>query len=596
MYVEGRWHIYRHHYQINMFCPNCGHKILDGELFCGNCGERVEPDTGYGDVCATDSKSAIAEHHGLILTNLKVLAQRLNASVAEIRHIIESFILHRANDGVGYRLIDADDYTLAMQGSRRRIRLKPSDGWMEYQRLLLDAYFDDVKNRGIEPDFLFIIGDSTVIPMPELPYEAHDISTIDSDLPYSYLYDEKTMVLISNGSIFQYPQHLYVGRLPLAQDATLDDLTTYFNHACFTGFNGLPNYRIFGQCDPNWRNVTLGILEPFIDMGLMPDFEITDDFIYRNILTSPHFDYRMGEYRTMVDRMGTAIYCFNQHGENSPGVNYFVGFERKPAKPASTWKPGRALSFAPEVAAQLPCVNIIFTEACFGGWHKRSLTDHTPKRKSESIVLAALSHKTVGYVGSSRVAWGYSDPAHGGATGMGHADIMARVFLAQVLTGIPMGVALQLAKAAVCDLQWSDSPSITLATVCEFNLFGDPSLSITSASEHTSAKTAAYQKEPMLPASKAGFTSELVYSSNDTSILSMVRRAVDKSHEEINQMIRKHLYEYYGIADCRLATINKFTTPASSGFTYDYDNTNSKYVISLDGSNRITSVSQAKKY
>lgn len=591
-----------------MFCYNCGHEILHGEVFCGNCGVKVAADVEISTVIGCDdlsehcaptsqgAKSAVATYHGLILTNLKVISRRLNASVEELRHILDGFILQRLDAGVSYRVVDAGDYTLAMQSHPRRVSLLPSDSWMEYQRLLQDAYFDDVKNRGIEPDFLFIIGDSSVIPMPELPFAAHDIPSIDSDLPYSYLYDEKSVVMICNGSIFQHPQHLFVGRLPLAQDATVADLTTYFNNASFTGFNGLPNHRIFGQSDPNWREVTLEVLKPFIEAGLMCDFEVTNDYIHRFILTSPYSDVMDKGYRDIVDKLGCAIYCFNQHSGNNPGINYFVGYERTPdgLPDNSGWKPGVVRSFSPEVAGKLPCVNIIMTEACFGGWHKRSLKDVTPKKKAESILLAALAHKTVAYVGSSRVAWGAVDPKSDETPEMHSADIIARIFLEQTLQGIPAGVALHVAKAYLCDKQWSKDPVHSVATICEFNLFGDPSLTIVNLDDQVGVKCADCAKTPMLSSAKSWFTSGKIYSAEDTSILARVRQVVDKSHEEINSMLRRHLYDHYGIADSRLTHISKFQTPESSGYTYHYRDNHSDYVVCLDKNHNITSVSQAK--
>ena len=89
-----------------MFCPECGYKIEDEQArFCPECGtciEEVESD-------------AVSEHtvgecsaHGFILTNCRLLAEKLGVPALQVKQLIEQYIMARREDEMDYLCLDVD--------------------------------------------------------------------------------------------------------------------------------------------------------------------------------------------------------------------------------------------------------------------------------------------------------------------------------------------------------------------------------------------------------------------------------------------------------------------------------------------------------
>ena len=113
--------------------------------------------------------------------------------------------------------------------------LSPADSWVEHGYLLADYYRFGRSTADDETNYLFIVGGADVIPMPVLPQYITDPdysdTDIDSDIPYAYLLGERTYPMLGTAEIFQYEQYFHTGRLPLAHDASLDDLAGYLRRA-----------------------------------------------------------------------------------------------------------------------------------------------------------------------------------------------------------------------------------------------------------------------------------------------------------------------------------------------------------------------------
>ena len=121
------------------------------------------------------------------------------------------------------------------------------------------------------------------------------------------------------------------------------------------------------------------------------------------------------------------------------------------------------VAFLPDMAAQIECLNVIGVEACYGA-------RFSGLKVRESVMLSALSHLTVAFLGSSRIAFGPRRPPSR------LADIMIRDFLLAMRRGIPAGVAHLYARNAVARTmsQPEMDPHLAIKTLLSFNLFGDP--------------------------------------------------------------------------------------------------------------------------
>ena len=91
-----------------MFCPECGHRIEDQNIhFCPECGTKIEWP------CHTEKKAPNTPHpqtmgmHGLIFTNLHLLAGKLEVDEQILITIFDEFIQQKREYGISYKLIDA---------------------------------------------------------------------------------------------------------------------------------------------------------------------------------------------------------------------------------------------------------------------------------------------------------------------------------------------------------------------------------------------------------------------------------------------------------------------------------------------------------
>ena len=167
---------------------------------------------------------------GVIFTNLQALARKFGTDAAAVRKLLAAYAEASAAHGIRYRIVDAGDYVFRTPeaGRNRAVTLSPADSWVEHGYLLADYYRFGRSTADDETNYLFIVGGADVIPMPVLPQYITDPdysdTDIDSDIPYAYLLGERTYPMLGTAEIFQYEQYFHTGRLPLAHDASLDDL------------------------------------------------------------------------------------------------------------------------------------------------------------------------------------------------------------------------------------------------------------------------------------------------------------------------------------------------------------------------------------
>lgn len=548
-----------------MFCYQCGCPVDTGDRYCPQCGTqlkevRQEPQAAFAGNKYFNIDAPLAQPKnivkGYILTHVKALADHLNVKYNDIIDILGEFITARSKAGVGYGIIDMS----------RHISNPKNTQWPVFHRILTNYYLKDW-NNGTTPEYLFIIGGCDIIPMPAIPMSlfTHE-KDIDSDLPYEYLYEDKIEEAILSLRIFKKNAVLKCGRLPLASDTTFEDFIRMLSNILLTGQKGLLNMNLHVQCDPHWKEITTLVADGLQEY--MPRRTEKNDFFHGPVMLTPLLEAGTEEFDANFPYRQASIFYYNLHGTNEPGVDAFVGYE--------LGNLCRHTALYPQNMKVITQPNIVITEACFGGWFKRSGNQAESKKKSETILLSAMHAATVCYVGSSRVAYGGSDPC----IRISSADALAQVFLRSMYRGNPAGVALRHAKMAVLNNDPFDLHN--LITVVEFNLFGDPTLSaITYSGEynHKSYESVFLNADaPVVSEYKVEYDSKL-----SNGILNTVRNLVNWNLQEINNLITNHLYSQYGVKPRQLnRVISSKSSDGTSQYTYFYAADNGEWMVGMD--------------
>ena len=565
-----------------MYCAECGTRLDDDALFCPECGTKVVHETvaaesradnvavtevSAGNVYSAETDTRPVFARGLILTNLMTLSHRLNIDTLALEGIIVNYIEQLKNIGLSYRLIDASDYTYCksgMFGQHKHVRLTGRDPWYMYADLTLDQH-EWEKSQGLpESEYLFIIGGNGDVPMPTVPnYLAEHMSgkdkTMDTDLLYAYPYGQKMEQDLLSQRLFRYDALFYVGRLPIADNAELSDLTDYLNRSVQLECS-VPVGYAYSQCDPHWKEITNVITAPLAEAGLFPEYSnVPEQVLFRkHIFLTPSVMLDEQEMHPFFNTAAGYIF-FNLHGSGDMNSYHYYGQEMG--------EHGRFYqAFSPRMIAASQRPNILFTQACYGG---RFI--NFPKQYS--MVQTALTAMTMVFIGSSRTALGGVDK--GGC--LSTSDILAEAFNRQVLTGMSVGAAFFAARIATFKHKPGD-PAHAL-TIAEFNLFGDPMMHL--AVPNSQFVTAHVAKSAPLGANEVLNTPQEEVLMNKSvggqpqSLLSQLRQQVDANIMKIHEVISKQLYAQYNIPAREPLLITRKTYPDGHqelGYDYPLDN------------------------
>ncbi len=531
-----------------MYCPECGHKIEEDSMrFCPECGTRLDeptarPEKRPADEGGGSSAKAVPIHaYGLIFTNVSLLARKFRCAPDTVAGLLDTFIEYRKCSGICYRLVDAGNYSFSRSGlfSRNRTASLDSSSPVEdYLEILMDVHEKEEKKGGAVSEYLFIIGGADIIPMPRIRHyfaENSSDKTIDTDLLYAYPYNSEMVSALEDMEAFGYDQMFHVGRLPLGQDAVIEDLAGYLQRVLDCS-GTISIGQSYGQCDPNWKDVSATVASPLIGGGCMRDFDgrLDEEYYYNKMILSPMITRdTVGQ----VLHTGADLYYFNLHGgEGAESRGYFG---------VSTPQQGGELYSAilPEHLMALENRNIVISEACYGG-------KFIGLDKRRSMLLASLFTNTLSFVGSSRIAYGSVDTADtSGESQLFAADIIAYMFMLSAMNGYDAGQSMFMARSALLRSGgWGDV--YTALTITEFNLYGDPALLMFSPSGGGKASFKTAGKAPLAPkgSKKDICRIEKIGGENRTGpILRQVRSAVDANIMDMHDKIARYLYSNYSI-------------------------------------------------
>ena len=573
-----------------MFCPECGNRIEDQNIhFCPECGARIEQESN------TEKKTPVKPHpqgmsmHGLIFTNLDLLAEKTGTDEQSLMAIFDAFIRQKREYGISYKLVDAGNYTYRKSGfwgNSKKVHLKITSPLWDYMDILTDVHNGEQAAGDEISQYLFIIGGSDIIPMPYIhhyiPNDSNDDS-IDTDMLYAYPYGKEMITLLENQAAFTYDQLFFVGRLPLGEDASLEDLCGYLERDIDYS-NGFPMNEAYGQCDPHWKKVASYVANDLLNGNYFRDLSryLSPDHYYNRLLLSPMV---VEGNLQQVFHTNASLYYFNLHGgeglESRGYAGVMLNKEEYGALPA----------IEPEHMMTCEEPNIVISEACYGG-RFIGLDQH------HSMMLASLFTNTLAFVGSSRVAWGAVDDASSPQSGVSvsYADIIAGYFISTILQGYTVAEALFIARSAVLQGTVPGDPHAAL-TVVEFNLFGDPMTTMNVRTNLKSGNKATSKTTLIDPNTKIGCTIEKIKTEKENgSILEQVRGAVNANIQQIHDTIGQHLYANYGIKPRPMEEVLKIKySNGQEEMKFNYDLTSerqipARFVVTTSSDGKIKSV------
>lgn len=338
-------------------------------------------------------------------------------------HIIEAVKkLVRVKSG---RLFLIDELNGVLNGFDFKKRVEP-----KRFKKFLDVLDKDSKK---ENTFL-IIGGNSIIPFykVENPTDDED-KVILTDAPYASRDDD-----------FLIPQRAF-GRIPDSHEKAEDFLLSIIEqtieyYKASEGYKGS-----FGYSASIWKEASKAV---FRVIGDVKKLKVSPPLNAKNIK------------KTWLKRQ---FLYFNLHG----------------TKETPNWYGQKALGDAPNfpiypvaiTPEAVPALkrSCVFTEACYGAWIFK-------KRIEESMALKFLSQGSIGFVGSTAIAYGPPTPPSM------EADLLCKYFFQYVERGVPFGDALRnakidFAKKMVRTQGFLDDDD--KKTLLEFQLYGDPSLGFT---------------------------------------------------------------------------------------------------------------------
>lgn len=428
---------------IVAFCENCGEKVNENDLFCENCGtkvifvkhnfdnivnevyeDRLNNTTAFSLFQSKNWRNAwittVAMTNdceiGIILTREKALLKNLCGGTSDMLHsTISDFIKSCRSRRILYYYLDLDNCAI-------------SDSVNNNYSCTVDILkkIDDAAH----PKYLFILGNEKIINVAKWKDKTGDDTDIESDWCYTSL---STASPWECGK-YDFANALRVGRLPVYDGESFAEFNAYFS-TINTAVYGFENKKSYGLSALAWEKES--------------EHEY-NTFAQGKVDVSPNVTLANVKSRFSSD---TDTYFFNLHGSDETEFWYGQQGESYPQ------------AVAPHVFNNISVPFVLAVEACYGARYTNGLT------AKDSILLNAMTHKCISFLGSSRIAYGNPNPP--GSC----ADDITGEFLRKISAGETVGDAFIFGiKKIVSSSKTLDDAEVK--TIAEFNLYGDPSISI----------------------------------------------------------------------------------------------------------------------
>ena len=430
------------------FCENCGNKLNEEDVFCENCGEKiisakynpVNADKDIFDewiICKSvfslfqstdwkvDWKNTVSKstelEFGIILTREKALLEELSGGTVQSLHdTILTFTRSCRQNGVSYYYLDLDNCTVTSN---------IGNSCSHIIEILKKINFE------AHPKYIFILGNEKIIDVMSWEDKTKDDDDIESDFCYATLDQTSPW----ERKKYDFSNMFRVGRLPTYHNETFEEFKSYFDTISATA-SGFENKKSYGLSAFAWEKESVHEYSTFS----REDVDVSPDITLANVNSRFSSD--------------TNTYFFNLHGSDE--TEFWYG-QKGGSYPQAV---------APHVFNNISVPFVLAVEACYGARYTGGLT------AQNSILLNAMTHKCISFLGSSRIAYGRPSPP--GSC----ADDIVGEFLRQVSNGESVGDAFiaGMKKIVSSDKTLDDAE---VKTIAEFNLYGDPSISINYSSQ-----------------------------------------------------------------------------------------------------------------
>lgn len=520
------------------FCTQCGTKLDVGSAFCTKCGAKLVDElqsglpTGKANLTPSPSSKSNDEHewdsffgtgtdslevsklarsysrekkHCIVLTNLQKFRDALGDKYLNFEIALRTYCMGRIADGWRFHLLDL---------SANRLGISNGDTWDACVSQLRNGVERLQREGRVKVDAVFIVGDEEIVPMALFDNPLYDEffgsnpdADVDSDLPYSTLSNKDPFI-----DSLALEMKVTVGRLPTGRLDVGQTATNYFQQANALKALSSQSSRGFGVTAEVWQGASQEVATLVGDL---------------NLFNSP--DVTISDFSTVFDTQSN-YYYFNVHGSDMD-KHWFGEGEMEGCIPV----------VSPEHLNNPSLLNVIATEACYGA----RFIGHSEK---ESCLRNALLGKTLAFSGSSRIAYGPP------CAPVGLADVVALDFLSATKRGDFFGDAFSLARLAV--LEKDEITPHDLLTYVEFNLFGDPTLTLPAAQSASSSQTSLYAKSSTGGVGKSALSPRTPLSSVRASlhrsssnlrirmpdVLKDVKASQDATWGKINARMLEHIY------------------------------------------------------
>lgn len=506
---------------------------------------------------------------GLILTDTQRLASILSSNPNNVKEAIVSYT-SLCNSYIDWQVVDISDevYTDI-----------DKTNWWAYIPILNDYYIGlGLQERSYCP--LFIIGGDDIVPMPTIRNPLYSVGReyLYSDMAYCFY----SLDIRLEDYISQKPRFA-VGRLPVTNEWSLDDLVAYFNDCANFAANGIPIRGAAMTTTQCWLRASNEMMRD------IPMVSLSDDYVPLNnrMIVSPDLDT---SYEDMYDgyvhelKKIDFLVC-NLHGSHKEQSSGFYGQSSSDPK---------YMPDAVQVSMLSQTTPYIFnTVACFGG-------RYIGYKQEESMMQTALAYGTMLYCGSGEIALGGPDME-------GNSELMMKLYNIYLYKGLPAGLALIKAKQdyyRTCHND--DGDECAMFTILEFNLFGCPIISMqpqlsTDYEPRLLGQTITKNTQTSYRPKTMEVVSGRAHKADD--IHAYVRGLVDNNLSVIRQKVEVEVYQRLGLEKDNLQQIMRVSQDnCAIGYQFlyawspqqSYRSLEMFYIVDTDNYGKITKIIHTK--
>lgn len=522
--------------------------------------------------------------HGIMMTDTKELAVKFFDTLGDtpveredgtiikmpaldiVQNILLNYIQSMQTQGIDYTLLDISDDQYNDIFSQGRT-------WQNCLQIL--DRFSESHPETIGGG-LFIVGGQDIIPSPVIsnPSWMEDEQTekeksyrernLEADLLYAYKSENIRFVKdieLDYEYLFNRTPRFAVGRLPMEDGVVSqergDQILGYFDRAisAFAATQTKPT-GIYIKNHLVTAAESLNLASHRMTEGL-PLQSISEEpgLVEDNIFISPRLS--LDEKITDIDELITHsnggekyvralkqadMLTFATHGASSAQGDGCYGENKE--------KTQMYTAFIPELFEKCPA-KVVSAICCWGA-------RYINYRVEDSMLLTAMAKDVLIYMGSCRSALGIFDKdlIKNPNRPLGCANLLEPHFEHYLLQGYPAGIALHNAK-----MEQPTNSAGNLLTIFEFNLYGDPLLSLiptipaNSNYKLTATQPTQQEKQFLADLKERTYEVEEVRDEGSMTLLERIRQRTNTNLMYIREKINKEVYAQYGLKPQELSSI-----------------------------------------